>query len=75
MKLFFFADDENEITDLDNYADEIHAKPEWSRYMTKCFADGTDRVKSYDETHEHTEHLKKIIEDYDYDSLFKRYGK
>ena len=75
VKLFFFADDENEITDLDNYADEIHAKPEWSRYMTKCFADGTDRVKSYDETHEHTEHLKKIIEDYDYDSLFKRYGK
>lgn len=73
VKLFFFADDEDTITDLDNYADEIHARPEWSRYMTKCFSDGTDEVTTADEVHEHTEHLRKVIEGYDYDALFSKY--
>ena len=75
VKLFFFADDSDEITDLNNYADMIHAKPEWSRYMTKCFSDGTYEVNDSDEVREHAEHLKKIIEGYDYNSLFEKYDK
>lgn len=35
VKLFFFQDQKKIITDLDNYKDTTHFKPEYNSYMTK----------------------------------------
>ncbi len=69
VHVFFFADEEKVITDLDNYADEIHARPEWSRQMTKYFADGTYEVRTLAQLDAHVRHLRNIISGFDYDGL------
>ena len=74
VRIFFFADNEKVITDLDNYADEIHARPEWSRQMAGCFADGTDEVRTGAQLDTHVSHLRSIISGFDYDGLFAEYS-
>ena len=73
VEIFFFADEEDIITDLNNYADYTHYHPRYNDYMTRCFADGTDRADDMDEVMEHISHMREIATGYDYDGLLGYY--
>jgi hypothetical protein len=74
VRLFDFMDNEEIITDINNYADEIHYKPEFNSWMVQCFNDGNQEIFEGD-IEKDMQHLKDIVTTYDYDSLFKKYDK
>lgn len=71
-EIYFFADEEEIITELNNYADHTHYHPRYNLYMTKCFGNGTDRCDTPEDVRRHTDNLKRIIEGYDFEALFDR---
>lgn len=71
VRIFFFADEEDIITDLNNYADYTHYHPRFNHYMTKCFADGTGSCEDMEDVRAHVENLRGIIDEYDFDALFR----
>ncbi len=62
----------DEVTDLNNYADYSHYKPEINRYMVECFNNGNYEIKSSDEMKEALVKMKGIVESFDYDELFSQ---
>ena len=72
VRLFDFMDNEEIITDINNYADEIHYKPEYNAWMVQCFNDGTEEIFEGD-IEKDMQHLRSIIESYDYETLFEKY--
>lgn len=70
VRVFFFNDMEDVVTDLNRYADYTHYHPDINHYMTECFADGTYEIKDCEELEEHIGHLKKIISTFNFDELF-----
>lgn len=74
VRLFDFMDNEEIITDINNYADEIHYKPEFNAWMVQCFNDGNQEIFEGD-IEKDMQHLKDIVTTYDYDSLFRKYNK
>ncbi len=73
VRLFDFMDNEEIITDINNYADEIHYKPEFNSWMVQCFYDGTEEIFEGD-IEKDMEHLKAVVTGYDYETLFSRYS-
>lgn len=71
VDLYYFQNME-EVTDLNNYADYSHYKPEINRYMVECFGNGTHEVHSAKEMSKELEKMKRIIEEFDYDTLFSK---
>lgn len=72
VRIFFFADEEEIITDLNNYADYTHYHPRYNEYMTKCFADGTDEAKNMEEVYEHIDHMREVALNFDYDEILDK---
>ncbi len=72
-EIFFFADEEDIITDLNNYADYTHYHPRYNSLMVRYFADGTDRVSGPEDLEAHISHMREIAEGFDYDELLDRY--
>lgn len=70
VRVFYFQNEEEMITDLNNYADMEHYRPAFNRYMTECFADGTDEVFP-DTVSGETEKMRKIVDSFDFGSLFE----
>ena len=71
VKIFYFQNEEQFVTDINNYADTIHYKPEINTWMVKCFADNTHLLQKGDIKKELSK-MRKIIKDYDFDALFSR---
>ncbi|MBR0163612.1 MAG: hypothetical protein IJQ12_02940 [Lachnospiraceae bacterium] len=71
VRVFYFQDMEEYITDLDNYADYSHYHPDMNRYMTACFADGIREIKSAEELRERTGHLALVTERFNYEALME----
>lgn len=69
VELFFFPAEKEIVTNLDLYADAGHYKQDINRYMTSCFADGTNKITA-ENYKEKLSELKKIIDSYDYEALF-----
>ena len=46
VRLFFFQDDMQRITELDNYKDYSHYCTDYNRYMLGCFADGAHEISA-----------------------------
>ena len=44
VEVYFFQNDYEYITNLDNYCDYTHYNHDMNDYMTRCFADGTYRL-------------------------------
>lgn len=69
-KVFFFQNERDIITNLDNYKDFSHFKPEINSYMSKEIAAGNNELtletynKKFDE-------FKRFLTDFDYDSFIK----
>lgn len=72
VRIFFFADEEDIITDLNNYADYTHYHPDFNHYMTRCFADGTDEIKTEDDLKTHIGHARDIALTFDFDTLLSQ---
>ncbi len=70
VRLFYFQNMEDVVTDLNNYADYTHYKPEINSYMVNCFGSGEHEVTSADQMAEELEEMRRIIDEFDYDSLF-----
>jgi hypothetical protein len=71
VRLFDFMTEEETVTDINNYADIIHYKPEFNTYMVSCFAEGSDELEKGG-MKDMTDKLRAIIADYDYEALFER---
>ena len=72
VRLFYFQNMEEVVTDLNNYADYTHYKPEINRYMTECFSDGKHEVKSEEQFKEELEKMMDIIDRFDFEELFSQ---
>lgn len=81
VSVYFFPDREDIILDLNNYADYSHYHPQYNRFMTECFADGSCRVITEEEKtaddrgetiDEYLTHMRQIVADYDFEELFSK---
>lgn len=70
VRVFFFANQEWIVTDLNNYADYTHYHRDINRYMTECFADGTCEVTSGEEMKGALLKMRAVIETFDFEELF-----
>ena len=73
VRLFYFQNMEDVVTDLNNYADYTHYKPQINRYMTECFADGEHEIKSMEQFEDELGKMKQIIDEFDFEGLFSEY--
>ena len=71
VHLFYFQN-MKEVTDLNNYADYSHYKPEINRYMVECFADGTHQVHSSEQMADELSKMREMVENFDYEELLGR---
>lgn len=78
VEVYFFPDREDIILDLNNYADYSHYHPDFNRFMTECFTNGTGLVaKSSEEDSgktidEYLEHMRQIVDEFDFDALLAK---
>ena len=72
VRLFYFQDMEKVVTDLNNYADYTHYKPDINKYMVECFSTGEHEVKDIDEFKGKLEEMRGIIDRFDFDELFSK---
>ena len=70
VRLFYFQDMEEIVTDLNNYADYTHYNPRINRYMTECFSDGSHEVKNIEEFDNELEKMRAIIAEFNFEELF-----
>ncbi len=71
VHLFYFQT-MNEVTDLNNYADYSHYKPEINRFMVECFKSGDYQIRSSKEMSEALDKMRGMIDSFDYDELFSK---
>jgi hypothetical protein len=71
VHLFYFQT-MDEVTDLNNYADYSHYKPEINRYMVECFQDGTYQIHSSEDMAKELSKMRQIVESFDFDGLFSQ---
>jgi hypothetical protein len=69
VRLFYFQNMEEVITDLNNYADYTHYKPEINRYMTECFADGEHEILSEEQFEKELDEMQRIVYAFDFEGL------
>lgn len=72
VHLFYFQN-QDFVTDLNNYADYSHYKPEINRFMVECFADGALEVKSPEQMEKELVRMREIVESFDFEGLFEKY--
>lgn len=71
VRVFYFQNID-EVTDLNNYADYSHYKPEINRFMVECFENGAHEVKSEKEMEEELAKMQAIVDGFDFDELFSK---
>lgn len=77
VEVYFFPDREDIILDLNHYADYSHYHPDYNRFMTECFTNGTGLVaKNGDEEgktiDEYLSHMREIVDEFDFEELLAR---
>ena len=71
VRIFYFANLEEVITDLDLYADVSHHKQEINRYMAECFVTDEHKVTK-DNLEKELNAFREIIENFDYEELLEK---
>lgn len=66
VRVFCFADDADYVTNLDNYADYTHHRPERNSYMVSCFADGTHEIKTEREIDAVADRIRTMVQNYSF---------
>lgn len=68
VRVFYFSNCEDIITDLNNYTDYTHHTEEISSYEVQCMIDGTHEVQPGGMAAELSK-MRDIVENYDFDAL------
>lgn len=69
VRVFYFQNDWDIITNLDNYKDYSHYSQDINRYIYECMRDGKKEITK-DNFGEVTEKFKEDIRNYDFESIF-----
>ncbi|MCM1297565.1 MAG: hypothetical protein NC311_18665 [Muribaculaceae bacterium] len=72
VRVFYFPDREQIVTDLNNYADYTHYHKDINRYMTECFADGGCEIRSAAEMAQALGRTREMIGRFDFEELFSK---
>lgn len=72
VRVFYFPNREEIVTDLNNYADYTHYHARYNRFMTECFADGISEVKSAEEMAQALEETRDMVDRFDFETLFSK---
>ncbi len=72
VRLFYFQNMEETVTNLNNYADYTHYNPRVNRYMTECFTSGEHEVKNDMEFEDELNKMRHIINSFDFEELFSK---
>lgn len=69
VRIFFFQNNAELITNLDNYKDPIHYKTAYNEYMLDCFVSGEHEItkENYVDV---LNNMKEFALNYDYESIF-----
>lgn len=70
VRIFYFPNQEEIVTDLNHYADYTHYHRDINRYMTECFADGACEITSVDAISQALQETRDMIERFDFEKLF-----
>ncbi|MCM1266772.1 MAG: hypothetical protein NC302_02610 [Bacteroidales bacterium] len=70
VRVFYFPNREEIVTDLNNYADYTHYHARFNRFMTECFADGTCEIRSMEEMERALDETREMIAEFDFETLF-----
>lgn len=70
VRVFYFPNQEEIVTDLNNYADYTHYHRDINRYMTECFARGNCEVTCAEEMAQALDETRDMIERFDFEALF-----
>lgn len=70
VKIYYFQDEKDIITNLDNYRDSCHHKPEYNRYMFECIRDGKKMITLEDYEEKLTAMYEYVVS-YPYDQLWQ----
>ena len=70
VRLFFFPNRAEIVTNLDNYADYSHYHRDINYYMTQCFADGSCEITSGEKMKQALEDMRLLIDEFDFEELF-----
>jgi len=70
VRVFYFQDDYERITDLNQYMDTCHYKEEYCRYIEQCIGRGEKEVTK--ETYqERIRHMYEIVTTYDFEAVWQ----
>lgn len=69
VRLFFFQDEKELITNLDNYRDHTHFKPSINSYMSKQIANGQNELR-IDNYKQRIESFYQYLAEFDYDAFY-----
>lgn len=73
VKLYYFMDDKEIVTNLDLYVDRGHYSPDINDYIMQCF--GTDQhLVTKDNYQEIPNRMNQILDDFDYDTIFETWS-
>ena len=69
VKIFYFQNEKEIISNLDNYRDATHFRPEFNRYICKCMRTGENLV-SKDNYQEKLQDMYEYAKAFDYQVLW-----
>ena len=72
VQVHFFQNEESVITDLDNYKDYTHFKPEINSWMTKEISEGTHRLTK-DNYVDTLNQFNSYLRDFDYEAFYSQF--
>lgn len=70
VSVYYFQYEEEIITDLDNYRDVCHHRPEYNRYIFECIKEGKNRVTE-ENLEEEIRKMYEFAQSYNYDDYWK----
>lgn len=70
VRVFYFQDEEEIITDLDSYRDVCHHTPEINRYIFDCIKNG-DKEITRENLDEHLMNMYRIASEYPYEKIWE----
>ena len=69
VRVFYFQDEYEMITDLDRYMETCHYKEEYNHYIEQCIRDGKNEVTE-ENYRERIENMYRIVSGYDFESVW-----
>lgn len=72
VKVYYFQNEKEIITDLDNYRDSTHHRPEYNKYIFDCIKNGENRITK-DNLEQQLLDMYEFALDFDYDACWIDY--